>query len=64
MFKKWIVNTAGWITAFIVFLLTFFLFFSETQEFFNCLIAAILAAVLVLGVWVVVTWIIQVFKRS
>ncbi len=47
----------------VVFILTFFIFFRETQEFFSSLTAAILGTILVLGSLIIVSWLIQVFKK-
>lgn len=47
----------------VVFILTFFIFFRETLEFFSSLTAAILATLLVLGTIIVFRWLIRAFSK-
>lgn len=51
------------IISFVVFILTFFIFFRETREIFSSVTAAIFCTLLVLGALVIGSWLIQVFKK-
>lgn len=64
MFKKSLVKRVGLPVTFVVFILTFFILFRETREFFSSLTASILGAILILGMFIVIGWIIQIFKKS
>jgi hypothetical protein len=51
------------IISLVVFSLTFFIFFRETQEIFSSLTAAILGALMIFGTLIVVSWIVQALHK-
>lgn len=64
MNKQSIVNLTGFLIILVVFVLTFFIYFRETHEFFSSLTASSLSSILVLGVVVVVGWFVRAFTKS
>lgn len=55
-----------WVIAMIslaVFILTFFIFFRDTYEFYSSLTAAILSAALTLITLIVISWFVRVFMK-
>lgn len=51
------------IISLFVFILTFFIFFRETQELLSSLTAALLSTLLVLASLIIVSWFIRVFTK-
>ena len=57
--RYWIIA----IISLVVFILTFFIFFRDTQEFFSSLTAAVFSALLVLGTLIIGSWLLRVFTK-
>jgi predicted RND superfamily exporter protein len=57
--RDWVIA----IISLVVFILTFFILFRETQEIFSSLTAAIFSALLVWGALIIISWLIRVFTK-
>lgn len=58
-----VIRQMGYIFSLLVLILGFGLLYYETQEPFSSLFTAILAAILVLGSFTTVRWLLQVFLK-
>lgn len=56
---KWL----GYGMSLVVLIIGFLLFYSDTQEWISSLMAALLSAALILGSFIALRWLVQVFTK-